>query len=84
MINYKRKVNVYAKGTRTNLQGQTNDNYTKIHLFSLSCVSILLVSSLSATTDRCDGLTQEHAAGVFDVFLDLEGVSLRFLERGGY
>lgn len=44
--NYKRKVNVYAKGTRTNLQSQTNDDYTKIHIFSLSCVSILLVSSL--------------------------------------
>lgn len=43
---------------------------------------ILLVSSLHTAGCRRDGLTQEHAAGVFDVFLDLEGVSLRFHERG--
>lgn len=54
MINYKRKVNVYAKGTRTNLQSQTNDDYTKIHLFLRNCVSILLVSSIH--TAGCDAM----------------------------
>lgn len=74
---------MYAqKGTSTILQKQTNDDHTKIHLFnSLSCVSIFLVSPLSRNHGlRRDYLTQEHAARVFDVFLDLEGFSLKFPE----
>jgi hypothetical protein len=80
-LHYKRKVNVYAKGTRTNLQTTAKRRLHQDTPFLLSCVSILF-AFLSLQTNGCDhGLTQEHPAGVLDVFLDLEGVSCEVFSR---
>lgn len=80
-LHYKRKVNVYAKGTRTNLQTTTKRRLHQDTPFLLSCVSILF-AFFSLQIRGCDhGLTQEHPAGVFNVFLDLEEVSCEIFLR---